>query len=263
MVIARNLSLTAALAVLILLCCIGPYAQADTIGDHLWIWGHPAGSCNDGFLRPMKLVSKIGPVDAAQRMGLKNIIVVRYIGKPTPPFDTYYNPFRKLDRVCWFLVGAGGGSSSAEREAAFLLAEKNKNLVGFILDDFFHEQREGNAADPLPSRRIWAADGGPTSPVTFTARPPQPTQGDALELVQTDWHTGDYRSRDVALDLSADGKTWQEVAHGTVANQPRAVLRLARSVVGWVKGGPTRPTGPAGGEASQRKTPRPDVACQR
>ena len=108
----------------------------------------------------------------------------------------------------------------------FSLAEKNKNLVGFILNDFFHEQCEGNAADPLPSRRIWVADNGLKFPVTFTARPPQPTQADTLELVQTDWHSGDYRSRDVAVDLSADGNTWQEVAHGTMANRPKAVLRL-------------------------------------
>ncbi|MGA2618117.1 MAG: hypothetical protein ABSF26_10940 [Thermoguttaceae bacterium] len=153
MVIPRNLSMTAAWAVLILLWCAGPYAQADTVGDHLWIWGHPAGSYNDGFLRPMKLVSTIEPVAAAQRMGLKNVIFVRYNGQPMPPFDAYYNPFRKLDRVYWSLVGAGGGSSSAEREAAFSLAEKNQNLAGFILDDFFYEQCEGSAADPLPSPR--------------------------------------------------------------------------------------------------------------
>jgi hypothetical protein len=215
-----------ALAVVNLLSCAGPIAQADTVGDHLWIWGHPAGSYNDGFLRPMKLVSNIEPVAAAERMGLKNVIFVRYNGKPMPPFDAYYDPFRKLDRVYWSLVGAGGGSSSAEREAAFSLAEKNQNLAGFILDDFFYEKCEGNAADPLPSRRIWVADNGPAFPVTFTARSPQPVQGDALELVQTDWRTGDYRSKDVAVDLSADGKRWQEVARGTMANRPRAVLRL-------------------------------------
>ena len=227
MVISPNLSMAAVLAMLILLAYVGPYAQADTVGDHLWIWGHPAGSYNDGFLRPMKLVSTIEPVAAAQHMGLKNVIFVRYNGKPVPPFDAYYNPFRKLDRVYWSLVGAGGGSSSSEREVAFSLAEKNQNLVGFILDDFFYEKCEGNAADPLPSRRIWVADNGPTFPVTFTARPQQPAQGDVLELVQTDWHTGDYRSKDVAVDLSADSKTWQEVAHGTLANRPKAVLRLA------------------------------------
>jgi hypothetical protein len=149
MAILRHLSVAAALTILNLPWYTGPITQADTVGDHLWIWGHPAGSYNDGFLRPMKLVSKIEPVDAALYMGLKNLIFVRYSDKPAPPFDAYYNPFRKLDRVYWSLVGAGGGSSSAEREAAFTLAEKNKNLAGFILDDFFHEQCEGNAADPL------------------------------------------------------------------------------------------------------------------
>jgi hypothetical protein len=218
--------MTAALAVSNLLWCAGPYAQAETIGDRLWIWGHPAGSYNAGFLRPMKLVSTIEPVDAAQHMGLKNMIFVRYDGKPTPPFDAYYKPFRQLDRVYWSLVGAGGGSSPAEREAAFSLARKNNNLAGFILDDFFYEPCEGNAADPLPSPRIWLADNGPAFPATFTAVPQQPAEGDALELVQTDWRTGDYRSRDVAVDLSADGKTWQEVAHGTLANRPGAVMRL-------------------------------------
>ncbi len=141
----------AALAVTNVLSCAGPIAQADTVRDHLWIWGHPAGVYNAGFLRPMKLVSTIEPVDAAEHMGLKNMIFVCYDGKPTPPFDAYYTPFRKLDQVYWSLVAAGGGTSQVEREAAFSLAEKNKNLVGFILDDFFHEPSEGNAADPLSS----------------------------------------------------------------------------------------------------------------
>ena len=114
MVIPRNLAIAAALAVLIL-SGGGPYAQADTVGDHLWIWGHPAGSYNAGFLRPLKLVSKIEPVAAAQYMGVKNMIFVRYNDEPAPPFDAYYNPFRKLDRVYWSLVGAGGGTSQAAR----------------------------------------------------------------------------------------------------------------------------------------------------
>jgi hypothetical protein len=216
----------AALALASLLWCAGPIARAETVGERLWIWGHPAGVYNAGFLRPMKLVSTIEPVDAASRMGVKNMIFVRYVGNPTPPFDAYYAPFRKLDRVYWSLVGAGGGTSPAEREAVFSLAGKNKNLAGFILDDFFHEPAEGNAADPLPSPRLWFADNGPAFPVTFTVRPRQSVQCDALELVQTDWRTGDYRTKDVAVDLSADGKTWQEVARGTLANRPGAAMRL-------------------------------------
>ena len=126
--------------------------RAETVRQRLWIWGHPAGVYNGSFLRPLGLKSSIEPVAGAESLGLKNMIFVRYDGKPSAPFDTYYAPFRKLDRVYWSLVAAGGGTSVSERDAAFALAEKNPNLVGFILDDFFHEPSQGNAADPVGSK---------------------------------------------------------------------------------------------------------------
>ena len=160
-------------------------------------------------------------------MGLKNMIFVRYDGKPAAPFDVYYTPFRALDRVYWSLVAAGGGTSQAERDAAFSLAERNENVAGFILDDFFHEPSEGNAADSLPpDPQIWLAANQAKFPVVLTVRPQQPSLCDALELVQTDWRTGDYRAKDVAVELSGDGKTWQQVAQAAMVNQPGAVLRL-------------------------------------
>jgi hypothetical protein len=147
-------------ALLLLLPCHLPMLPAaepvasseprETVADRLWIWGHPAGVYNDSFLRPVKLVSTIEPVEAARRMGLANMIFVRYDGKPAAPFNDYYVPFQKLDRVLWSLVAAGGGTSQVERDAAFSLAERNRNIVGFILDDFFHEPAAGNAAEPLP-----------------------------------------------------------------------------------------------------------------
>lgn len=124
---------------------------AETVGDRLWIWGHPAGVYNDSFLRPSKLASAIEPVAAAERLGLKNMIFVRYDRKPAAPFDAYYLPFGKLDRVYWSLVAAGGETSQVERDAAFALAEKNENVAGFILDDFFHEPSVGNADMAAPS----------------------------------------------------------------------------------------------------------------
>lgn len=147
-------------ALLLLLLCRLPMLPAaepatsskssETVSDRLWIWGHPAGVYNGSYLQPMKLVSTVEPVAAAHRMGLANMIFVRYDGKPAAPFDDYYVPFQKLDRVLWSLVAAGGGTSQMERDAAFSLAERNPNIVGFILDDFFHEPAAGNAADPLP-----------------------------------------------------------------------------------------------------------------
>ena len=100
----------------------------------------------------------------------------------------------------WSLVAAGGRTSQIERDAAFALAKKNENLVGFILDDFFPEPAAGNAADPVPSARLWLADNKPVFPVTLTVRFPRPQQCNVVELVQTDWITEDYRTKNVAVD---------------------------------------------------------------
>jgi hypothetical protein len=203
-----------------------PVAKAATVGQRLWIWGHPAGVYNESYLRPLNVTSSIEPVDAARYMGLVNMIFVRDRGTPAPPFDDYYRPFRKLDRVYWSLVAAGGRTSQLERDAAFALAEENENLVGFILDDFFPEPAAGNAADAVPSSRLWLADSQPVFPVTLTVHLPRTQQGDAVELVQTDWITEDYRAKNVAIDLLTDDKTWKQAARGTLPNQPRALLSL-------------------------------------
>ena len=83
----------------------------ETVRDRLWIWGHPAGVYNDSFLAPLGRKSSIEPVPAARQMGLSNMIFVRYEGRPAPPFAEFYQPFNKLDRVYWSLVGASGATS--------------------------------------------------------------------------------------------------------------------------------------------------------
>lgn len=130
-----------------------PSNQVETVRDRLWIWGHPAGVYNDSFLKPLGKRSAVEPVDAALMMGLKNMIFVRYEGKPEPPFGGYYEPFRKLDRVYWSLVGARGTTSEQERDHVRRLAEENENISGFILDDFFHghvsNRPQESDAEPL------------------------------------------------------------------------------------------------------------------
>jgi hypothetical protein len=122
-------------------------ADQRTVNDALWIWAHPAGVYNDSYLRSLDRKSTIEPVGAAEHMGIGNMIFVCYEGKPQPPFEDYYAPLRKMDRVYWSMVGAAGATSEATREAAFVLAEENENIVGWILDDFFREPGEGNADD--------------------------------------------------------------------------------------------------------------------
>ena len=172
-----RLFLSALVAAAGLLGCLRPVV-AETVGDRLWIWGHPASVYNGSFLRPTKLVSTIEPVDAAEHMGLKNMIFVRYSGKPPAPFDAHYAPFRKLDRVYWSLVAAGGGTSQVDRDAAFSLAEKNNNVAGFILDDFFHEPPVGNAADG-PDRPFRAS----LSPAELHALGQRQVRGGKLPLM--------------------------------------------------------------------------------
>lgn len=123
---------------------------AETVRDRLWMWGHAAGVYNDSFLVPLGRKSTIEPVDAVEWMGLRNVMFIRYAGHPRPPFETYYQPFKRLDRVYWSLVGASGETSQSEREEVFRLAQQQPNLVGFMLDDFFHGHATGNA-DQAPA----------------------------------------------------------------------------------------------------------------
>jgi len=193
-----------------------PDRHPERIRDRLWIWGHPAGVYNDSYLAPLGKKSTIEPVAAAELMGIRSMIFVRYGAKPRPPFDAYYEPFKKLDRVYWSLVGAGGATSEDERRHVIRLAEQNENIAGFILDDFFH-------ARP----RMWLAANHPQFPVTLTIKPPAATSCEHVELVQTDWRTGDYRSKDVAVEVSVDGRRYTLVQVIEFPNDPAKALRIA------------------------------------
>ena len=132
-----------------------PATPETTIGDRLYVWSHPAGSYSqDAYLKGQK-ASKIEPVDGVKYLGLKNTYFVRYRNVPALPFDDYYAPFKSLDRVVWSLTGADGLTSAEERKEVFKLAANNKNITGFILDDFFKDiSKEKNLDDetnPLPA----------------------------------------------------------------------------------------------------------------
>lgn len=198
-------------------------ALVETVRDRLWIWGHPAGVYNASYLTAWPTKSSIEPVAAAQRMGIANMIFVRYDAKPAPPFAGYYEPFQQLQRVYWSLVGAGGATSADEREHVYRLANANENITGFILDDFFHEtsvRRGRESAAP------WLAENHVQFPVTVTLTAPSPVACDTIELVQSDWGSGDYRSKDFEVELSHDGRTFTPAQRGTLPNEPGARVQV-------------------------------------
>ena len=211
---------------LILVSCTQANVQTDrreTVRDRLWIWGHPAGVYNKRYLVDLpNNKSTIEPVSAADSLGIGNMIFIRYNGQPAPPFDKYYQPFQKLDRVYWSLVGASGATSGDEREQVYNLAQANDNIVGFILDDFFH----ASLTDPAHTEGFWIAEKSATFPVIITITPPNPVRCDTLVLVQSELPTGDYRSKEFAIELSADGKEFNRVATDTLPNTAAAKVKV-------------------------------------
>ncbi|MDD5707637.1 MAG: hypothetical protein PHR35_17090 [Kiritimatiellae bacterium] len=106
----------------------------ETLGDRLWIWGHEVGS-HDSYIKPRK--STITPIEAAKSMGLTNLIMVRYEGKPAPPYESYARPFASLRQFVWSIVGGGGHPADGDFDAALDLAARFPNMTGVIMDDFF------------------------------------------------------------------------------------------------------------------------------
>ncbi len=111
------------------------------VRDGFWIWAHEAGSHGYdewGIPKP----SRITPVEAALYMGVGNVIMVRYGGKPEPPYEQYGVPFRSLKSVVWSIVGAGGVASDGERTEVLKLAKHLPNMTGVMMDDFFKSPSE-------------------------------------------------------------------------------------------------------------------------
>jgi hypothetical protein len=112
-----------------------PATPGSTVRDRLWLWGHDAGAHNDSWGLPRP--SRITPAEAAFYLGVPNLIMVRYLGRPSPPFDQYAVPFQPLKRVVWSVVGATGRTDEEERDHVLDLAARHPNITGVMLDDFF------------------------------------------------------------------------------------------------------------------------------
>ncbi len=218
MKLVRNRTCKMPAIVLFLLALFGAAAgvvQAETVGDRLWIWAHAAGVYNDSYLREHPIKSSIEPIDAAESMGIRNVMMIRYLDNPAPPFEAYYTPFRRMDRVVWSLTGAGGITSEEERQQTYRLAEREMNLTGFVLDDFFHT----SATSVVDERPQWLAANNTQFPVELSLRPERPVSADRIELVQSDWHSGDYRTAQFVVEVSRDGETFEPVYRGIMPDE--------------------------------------------
>lgn len=184
------------------------------VRDRLWAWAHDAGVYNGhwGFTN----ASRMTPVEGATYLGVPNLIFIRYEGRPSPPFDQYAIPFRSMRKVYWSITGASGATSAAERDEVLRLASANPNITGVFMDDFFLMAAEDVAAPQ------WLARNNPSFPVIVGLQMSRARALTRLELRQSDWRTGDYRTKGIAVDVSSDGDNWREVSRTELPNQPGA-----------------------------------------
>ena len=187
--------------------------QASTVLDRLWIWTHPVG-VHDGIDlgEGRKGQSRMKPVEGAEYLGVPNLYFVHFPNNPPiSQFRQYALDFRPMKRVVWSLTGAGGDTSPEGRETVLKLAREFPNISGLVLDDFLHW-----SADSPPDP--WLAVNDASFPVDLVITPSAPVGVDRIVLVQTDWHSGDYRSKEFAIDVSNDGRGWNEVHRGALLN---------------------------------------------
>jgi hypothetical protein len=119
--------------------------EKSTAQDKLWLWGHDAGVHNDSWGLPKP--SRITPTEAAVYLGIPNLIMVRYLGRPPLPFDQYALPFRALKRVVWSVVGARGQTDEKERSHVLDLAARHPNITGLMLDDLFGSEQPAQGGE--------------------------------------------------------------------------------------------------------------------
>ena len=196
-------------------------APAETVRDRFWMMGHTEGAFDNQWGLPVS--SRITPLQGAEYLGIPNILMVRYGGNPAMPFDDYAKQYANTKKLMWSLVGAGGDTSREEQDHVLELAKKMPNLTALFMDDFFHDGEISQYQHH--AEKLWLAANKPKFPVILSLHFPVPAVADEIELVQSDWRTGDYRGSDVAVDVLTDGN-WNEVAGGTLENRGKAVTML-------------------------------------
>ena len=117
-------------------------SASDTVRGRLWMWGHEAGSHDNGWKLPKP--SRMTPAEGALYLGVPNLMMVTYGGRPEMPFDQYAIPFRALEKVVWSITGASGQTSPEEREHVIELTQRFPNFTGLLMDDLF--ATDGTAA---------------------------------------------------------------------------------------------------------------------
>ena len=123
--------------------------------DAFWVWGHEAGSHNGEWLGGRG--SRMTPAEGALYLGVPNVLMVAFAGKPEPPFEQYGKSLAPFDRLVWSIVGDSSSTrndAQPDMEPVLQLARTQENLVGAIMDDFFHEPKADGSVSRFSLEQI-------------------------------------------------------------------------------------------------------------
>lgn len=101
------------------------------------------------------------PAEGAFLMGVPNLFMVKFGRFPAPPYDQLATSLLPLKQVVWSLVGAGGNTSSEDREEVIRVAKAFPNITGFVLDDFWQNGKAAMSPEELgevrqsTGKRLW------------------------------------------------------------------------------------------------------------
>lgn len=124
--------------------------------DNFWLWGQDAGSHHAATNNLWELpgVNRMGPVEGAEYLGIKNMCRVVMLGKPEPPFDAESEKLTSMKQVVWSAVGDSGSvrnNDESDLEEVLRQADKFPNITGAVLDDFFTNKERGWARHSVES----------------------------------------------------------------------------------------------------------------
>lgn len=94
------------------------------------MWGHAPGTTDGMYKIPTG--NQIDMADAIRSMGIPNVYVIRWRGKPEPPFDEYIKQFKDTKRVAWGIIDGGPKGYEQKKKWAFELLDKMPNLTSFV-----------------------------------------------------------------------------------------------------------------------------------
>lgn len=126
--------------------------------DHLYLWCHEPGVYNS--IKGLGGHSSATPVEAADFMGIENIIMVSYAGKPIPPFAPIQQQYTKFKHVVWSIIGDTAckyDDPEGFADEVISLKRKYPNVSGGIMDDFFNEGRSAFDLDAIAGKMRAAA----------------------------------------------------------------------------------------------------------